>query len=129
MRYTWAMSDRIEVHLHLHLPEQVLAMLSDHRLLHEILATIRELKAMSETNQAIIDAANAKTSASLDAIQADITTITAELAAAIPQPGMLPSQASLDTLNANVARLEAVKAALDGLATPTPPPAPPTPAP
>lgn len=75
---------------------------------------------MSETNQAAIDAANASMQATLDSIQTDVTAIAAELAANVPTPGAVPSQASIDTLNANVTRLQAVKAALDGLVVPAP---------
>lgn len=119
------MSEHAEVHIHLHLPPELVALLSDRHLLHEILRNTERLIQMSQTNQEIIDAANAAQQASLDAIQTDITTIAQELQAAIPAPGTVPSQASLDALQANVNRLAAVKTALDALVTPAAPaPAP-----
>lgn len=107
-----------EVHIHLHLPPELTAALADRHLLHEILRNTERLITMGETNQATVDAANAAMQASLDAIQADIAAITTELQGAIPSPGAVPTQASLDTLNANVARLQAVKTALDALVVP-----------
>lgn len=92
--------------------------------LHTILLAIGKVITMSETNQAAIDAANASMQATLDSIQTDVTAIAAELAANVPTPGAVPSQASIDALNANVTRLQAVKAALDGLVVPATPAAP-----
>jgi hypothetical protein len=82
---------------------------------------LKELKTMSQTNQDKVDAANAATAAALDAIQTDITAIAAELQAAIPQPGQVPSDASLAAMQAGVDRLNAVKTALDALAAPPAP--------
>lgn len=109
------MSER-EIHVHLHLEGLGALVAIGERILHEV----RELKHMSQTNQDRIDANNAAMQATLDGIQTDITAITAELQAAIPAPGTVPSQASLDALQANVDRLTAVKAALDGLVVPAP---------
>jgi hypothetical protein len=107
---------RIDVHHHFDgLPE------CDRHLLHQILDRLKELKTMSQTNQEKIDADNAAMAAALDSIQTDVTAITAELQANIPTPGAVPSQASLDALQANVDRLNAVKAALDTLAVPPTP--------
>jgi hypothetical protein len=91
--------------------------------LDEILELLLELRKMSQTAQQTMDANNAATAAALDTIQTEVTTIAAELQAAIPPVGSTVSQASIDTMTANVARLTAVKASLDAL---IPPPVVPT---
>lgn len=90
------------------------------RRLDRIEHQLERLIQMSQTNQERIDAANAAQQAALDAIQTDIAAIAVELQAAIPPPGTVPSQASLDAMQANVDRLNAVKSALDALVVPVP---------
>ena len=78
----------------------------------------QEMNTMSNTISSQIDAANAALSASLDAIQTDVTAIAAELAGAVPSTGTSVTQTQVDALNASVARLQAVKTALDALVVP-----------
>lgn len=106
-------------HTHLHIHMEVCG-------LDEVLNLLKELKTMSQTNQEKIDAANALFATTLDGIQSDIADIADDLQKAIPVPGTVPTQESLDALNANVAKLTAMKDALDALKdlnpgqTPTP---------
>lgn len=76
---------------------------------------------MSQSISDQVDAANAALSAGLDAIQTDVTAIAAELAAAVPPAGSTISQTQVDALNAQVARVQAVKSSLDALVVPANP--------
>jgi hypothetical protein len=88
----------------------------------EVLSLVKRLITMSQTNQQIVDAANAATSASLADISTTVGTIATELQAVIPAPGAVPSPESLATMTANVAKLQGLQASLDALAAPPPPP-------
>lgn len=78
----------------------------------------QEIRMSGSTLSAQVDAGNAATAVALDSIQTDVTAIAAELAAGVPTAGSTISQAQVDTMNANIARLQAVKTALDGLVVP-----------
>lgn len=113
-----------QVHIHLHLPPEMASLLSDRRLLHDILRNTERLIVMSQTLSEQVDAANIALSAGLDAIQTDVTAIAAELQAAVPPAGTTITQAQVDALNAQVARVQAVKTSLDALVVPPPTPTP-----
>lgn len=83
----------------------------------------QEIKTMGTSLSEQMDASNAALSAGLDAIQTDVTAIATELSAAVPSPGSTISQAQVDVLNAQVARVQAVKTSLDALVVPPAAPA------
>lgn len=117
------MSEKVEVHIHLHLPPELMAVVVD--LLRQTLCNTERLITMSQTLSEQVDAANAALASGLDAIQTDVTAIAAELQAAVPPAGTTITQAQVDALNAQVARVQTVKTSLDALVVPAPAPPPP----
>lgn len=100
------MSEHAEVHIHLHLPPELVALLSDRHLLHEILRNTERLIQMSGTLSEQLDAATA-------AIQADVAAVSAEVSKLLAgvTPGSTITQAQVDALTAIDASLKAIPAA------------------
>lgn len=96
---------------------------SDRSLLHQILHELKELKIMSGTNSAAVNAAFADISTALDAIGTDVTNISADVDTLLAgmTPGDPVTQAMVDTANSLRDRVAAIKTGLDAVDAKVPP--------
>lgn len=118
--------DMSDVHIHLHLPQELVALLSDHRLLHEILRNTERLITMSGSLADQLAAAQADTNAKLDAISTDVTEISADVDTLLAgmNTGEPITQAMVDAAVSIQNRVSGIKDALDAVNAKVPPSAP-----
>ena len=116
----------VDLHIHLHGIEGIIAALADRPMLHRIINLLEELKTMSGTfstdlaaQTAAVQALATEVSDGLAANAAAIQALKDQIAA-----GGTVSTADLTTMEGNTAAIQAAIAALQAALNPTPPPAP-----